>query len=528
MSTVSKKSPVVPKRPLSERLRAKRATSGSSKSAPKTSSPSDPVLKSKRTKPPVRKSPSKPTRKPVQKSTVKKFSKKETTDKPLWKHQAKTLKFAKKRQRVFDASDPGTGKTRAHLESFALRRRQKGGALLVIAPKSLLQTAWQNDASEYVSDMSTSVAYASNREAAFAIKADIYITNTDAVKWLAKQPDSFYKRFDSVVVDESTTFKHRTSQRSKALNNIRGYFPFRTMMTGTPNAGSILNLFNQIFFLDDGVRLGNNFFKYRSAVCTPEQVGPSVNMLKWTDKDGAEEAVSGLIRDITIRHQFEDCMDIPPNHTYPVKYHMPNKLMNQYRELEERTILALQEDDVTAVNAAVLRNKLLQLASGAVYTSTGVYEILDKGRYELVLDLVEQRDHSIVFFNWRHQREQLVAEAERRGVTYEVLDGTTPDDKRTAIVSSYQAGRFQTLFLHPQTGAHGLTLTRGTACIFSSPIYEADYLKQGLHRVYRGGQTLPTETILIEAENTVEKKVYSILNGKNERMVNLLEMLKDE
>ena len=94
--------------------------------------------------------------------------------KPLWKHQKRTLALARKKPRLFDTSDPGTGKTRAHLEVFAerKRKRRKGGKALVIAPKSLLESAWQNDAAEYVPDIRTSIAYAENRAEAFAVDAD--------------------------------------------------------------------------------------------------------------------------------------------------------------------------------------------------------------------------------------------------------------------------------------------------------------------------------------------------------------------
>lgn len=446
----------------------------------------------------------------------------------LWKHQKKTLKLCLSSDRVYDTSDPGTGKTRAHLEAFASRRRKGGGCALVIAPKSLLECAWQDDAASYTPDLNTSVAYAENRAAAFSMDVDIYITNTDAVKWLSKQPTKFFDRFDTIIVDESTSFKHRTSQRSKALDSLKQHFYYRSMLTGTPNSLSITDIWNQLYFLDDGTRLGANFFRFRQAVCEPKQVGPRANMIQWVDKIGSEEAVADLIKDITIRHRFDQCMDIPPNHTYSISYKLPAKLFAQYKELEADAILALKQRDITAVNAAVLRNKLLQVASGAVYVTPGNpkdYEVLDAGRYELVGDLIEARDHSVTFFIWKHQRDQLMAMADKRGIKYEVLDGDTPIKKRTAIVSAYQAGFYQTLFIHPNTGAHGLTLTKGTATIWPSPIYQPDLLKQGLHRVWRGGQTLPTETILIEAENTVEGKVFDILNQKDRRMKNLLEIL---
>ena len=202
--------------------------------------------------------------------------------------------------------------------------------------------------------------------------------------------------------------------------------------------------------------------------------------------------------------------------------------MRAYKELEKNAILRLETETVSAVNAAVLRSKLLQVASGAAYHTEGEWALLDTGRYELILDLVEARKHSVVFFNWTHQKVELMKEAEKRGIKHALIDGTTPDRRRTEIVEDYQAGFYQTLFLHPKTGAHGLTLTKGTTTIWASPIYEADFLKQGKHRIYRAGQTERTETLLIEAAGTVEKKVYERLNEKTARMVNLLDVLQGE
>ena len=220
-------------------------------------------------------------------------------------------------------------------------------------------------------------------------------------------------------------------------------------------------------------------------------------------------------------------MDIPPNHTYSVKYHPSKELLAAYQEMKDRTIMEYKGKEISAVNAAVLSGKLLQITSGAVYAEGSEPVILDTGRTEMILDLIEERQHSVVFFNWTHQKEQLIAESEKRGISYAVIDGNTPNSTRAALVKQYQAGFFKTIFLHPKTGAHGLTLTKGTATIWASPIYLPDFLKQGLHRIWRGGQTLPTETILVEAIGTLEGKVYATLNSRNKRMKNLLSMLED-
>ncbi len=185
------------------------------------------------------------------------------------------------RSRVLDSSDPGTGKTRVQIELFAARRKRGGGAALVIAPKSLLRSAWQDDFQKFAPEMKTIVAPAEKREQAFSQVGDVYITNTDATKWLAQQPTSFFRCFDTLIIDELSSFKHHTSQRSKALNKIKKHFANRYGLTGTPNANSITDIWHQVFVLDDGQRLGKSFYQFRNSVCQPKQVGPQPNMLQW-------------------------------------------------------------------------------------------------------------------------------------------------------------------------------------------------------------------------------------------------------
>ena len=311
--------------------------------------------------------------------------------KPLFKHQKQSLLVLKKNKRVFDTSDPGTGKTRVEVEDFAARRRAGGGGALVVATKSLLEAAWQKDFNEFAPDMGVSVAFAATREKAFKTQADVYVTNHDAVKWLAQQPKSFFARFDTLIVDESTAFKHHTSQRSVALAKIAKYFEFRRLLTGTPNSNGITDLWHQVYLLDDGQRLGKSFFAFRSAACIPKQVGPSANMIKWTDRPGIEATVSAMIRDITIRHKFEDCVDIPENFKYAKTFKLGKKHMAAYNEMSDFQILQLKKTTVTAVNGAVVAGKLLQIASGATYNDDGAYSLIDSERYTLVLDLVEER-----------------------------------------------------------------------------------------------------------------------------------------
>ena len=445
----------------------------------------------------------------------------------LMKHQQKSRAFLKPRKRVLDFSDAGTGKTPVHITDFADRRRVKRtkfGCLLVLAPKSLLKSAWADDFKKFAPDMKVSIAWAENREEAFAAEADVYITNYAAANWLAKKPKKFFNRFDQLVLDEGTAVKHRTSQCSKAVKKIAQYFDWRRLLTGTPTSNGICDLWHQVYVVDDGDRLGKAFFAFQKATCTPET---EAGHIKWVDKPGIEPVVGALIEDITIRHRFEDCVDIPPNHRFAVPYTLTPSHRKLYQELENQKFLENKGRKISAVNGAVLYFKLLQCASGAVYVDPdddeSDYTLLDPDRYDLIMDLVEARQHSIVFFNWRHQKDELVRVATARGIKFEMIDGTvTKKGERERIVQAYQRGEYQVLLANAQTIGHGLTLTKGTRTIFASPTPNLEHFLQGYKRIYRITQTEKTETIMVIAPDTIDEYVWEQCQKKDVRQSDLL------
>lgn len=445
------------------------------------------------------------------------------------KHQVKSLLHAEKNDAVFDLSDTGTGKTAIPIWQYAKLKGRRGvGKMLVLCPRSLMHSAWEADIRKFAPALTVVLCPADKREARFNANADIYVTNHDATKWLVKQKKSFWDKFKGglIVVDESPAFKHHTSQRTKAAFKIRPHFKYARALTATPNSNTIADVWAQAYFLDLGKRLGNSFYKFRDAVCEPIQtVEHNPDAIKWADIEGAEEAVFGMLHDITIRHKREDCVDLPPNTVYSMPYQLGPKQTKAYLELERHSIMELEGSKLTAVSASAVATKLLQVASGAVYSDiTGAYSVIDSARYELVADLVAERPASLVFFLWKHQKEGLIAEWKKRGYRYAIIDGETSDKDRAKAVDDYQNGLLDALGAHPASAAHGLTLTYGQSTIWTSPTYNLEWFVQGSMRQYRIGQKKKTETIVILAEGTIETEVYDKMLVKDARMKNLLQL----
>jgi SNF2 family DNA or RNA helicase len=416
-------------------------------------------------------------------------------------------------------SDPGTGKTRAALDAIVELKKQGLGRTLVLAPKSILEPAWGNDIRKFTPELTYSLALAPKRDKAFKTSSDIVITNHDAATWLAEHPN-YLHGFDLVIMDEITAYKHRTAARSKAMAEIVPRFERRAGLTGTPIANDLLHIWHQAFLLDSGTHLGSSFFRFRAAVCHPYAAGFFTD---WIEKDGARDAVAGALSPITVRHRFEDCVDIPEHTQRVVSFTLDPLHYADYEEMLVKSLLQLDDGKVIdAVHAAALTNKLLQICAGSVYDGSGSFATLSAKRYELVTQLVEEREQCVVAFRWKHQRDNLIKHAEKAGLTYAVIDSDTAKD-HAKIVREFQEGKIRVVFAQPQSAAHGLTLTRGTTTIWASPISDAERFIQFNRRIYRTGQTRKTETIVIVAEDTIEERVYyDVLSG---RVSNLAEML---
>lgn len=444
----------------------------------------------------------------------------------LFAHQETTAAFYVKTPRAFNTSSPGTGKTISSIEGFK-RSRKPGDKLLVLAPLSILQPSWGKDIEKFCPTWGYGIAHGTPAKRAKIIRGnyDVVVTNHDAVNWIAKDLSAI-EGFTHIVIDEFTAFKNRTTGRSKALKKITDIIPSVWMLSGTPNSNSNLDLWFPSLLLDKGERLGKRFFEFRSAVCLPQQVGPDPQHVQWLDKPGAEFDIADRLKDITIRFQAEDCIDLPEHRVQDVLIDMPKWLNTQYRDLLRHDVLETASGDITSFHAGARVRKLLQLLSGAVYDGEGGILKIHVERYNLVMDLIEARDQVVVAFNYKHERDQLIACAKARKISYGVIDGDANIHQRNRAVEDFQHGAIKVIFAHPQSAGHGLTLTNGVATIWCSPTYNAEHYQQFNCRIYRAGQTKKTETIRIAYNDSKEIEVYNKLDGKVTRMDDLLELFQ--
>jgi hypothetical protein len=442
-------------------------------------------------------------------------------------HQQAMADFAATNELVLNTSDPGTGKTRGTLMGFEERHKQlQARRLLVVAPLSILRPSWGDDIERFTAfRYAIAMQPAKKRLQAFESDADIVMINHDGVNWLSKHLD-LLDGFTDLVIDEFTAFKNRTAQRSKAMLKVSKHFQHKTLLSGTPIPNTVLDLWHPMLILDEGQRLGRKFFEYRSQVCVPESIGYQ-DHVRWVDKPHAPAAVADAVSDLSIRFAFEDCVDIPSTRVSHLLVDMPKQVMDAYLEMESDSTLRNQKGEISlsAVHAGARVKKMLQILSGSVYDESGKPVHVHNDRYELVMQLVKERAHSLVAFNWQHERLALCELADTYGITYAYIDGTVSASDRNKIVQQFQKKELQVLFCHPQATSHGLTLTSAATTIWCTPTYSSEQFLQFNRRIYRIGQTQRTEVICIAARDTKEIDVYAKLQDKISRSEDLLDVL---
>ena len=423
-------------------------------------------------------------------------------------------------QRILNLSGCGTGKTGACIH--AIQENWPQARVLVLGPLSILRPAWGGDLNAFWPQTEYDIAYAKNRRKVFGnTNTQWVISNHDAIKDIVD--NGWHRNFEVLIVDEADAFRNKDSQRSKALAKATEEVPIVTLMTGTPTPKSILDIWHLAFCVDRGERLEQNFFGFRANVCVPKPV--IKNVVKWVDKPQARDIVTAMLSDITFRVNLDDVVELPELITRTVALDLPDSIRRHYEKMRRESLIELETGTISAIHAGARLQKLLQILSGTVYDEQGIAKDVHKERHELVLDLVEESDASLVAFQWQHQRTGLEAEAKKRKIDYAFIDGTTSVKAREQIVEDYQNGRLQVIFAHPQSAGHGLTLTRGNRVIWASPTFRADLYEQFNHRIYRKGQKRKCEVLHVAANHTAEVEVYASLAEKQANMADLLALM---
>lgn len=403
--------------------------------------------------------------------------------------------------------------------------------ILVIAPKKVAEGTWTTEARkwDHLQDLRIVPVLGSSKQRmdALGINADVYVINRENVVWLK----DLYRNdwpFDMVVVDEASSFKSHTAKRFKALAAESCHINRMVLLTGTPSPNGMMDLWSQIFLLDGGQRLERRFTHFREKYFQPDvrswQTG---QIYSYKIKPGAQDKILQKISDICISMKADDYLQLPDMIFDTVPVVLDDKARKAYDKMEAEMVLRLQEDEdaITALSAAALTGKLLQLSNGAVYDECGVMHPVHGCKIEALGELIESlRDrgkNALVFYQFQHDRDRILNLLHSMPrITARTLDG--PDS-----VEAWNCNELNVLMAHPASSAYGLNLQQGGHhIIWFGLTWNYEQYVQANARLHRQGQTEPVIVHHLVSQGTRDADVMKALEHKDQAQQYVLDSLK--
>ena len=418
--------------------------------------------------------------------------------------------------------DMGLGKTVSTLmaiESLIYDRLEVKKVLLV-APKKVAESTWSQEASKWAQTRNLRISQvlgsAKDREQALKADADIYVMNRENVIWLCDKYKGKPLPFDMLVIDESSSFKNPQAKRFKALK--RHTFDRVVLLTGTPAPNTLMDLWPQIYLLDKGERLGRTITEYRRRYFRPDKTNGHV-VFSYALNPGADSQIYGRITDICMSLKAKDYLTLPDRIDNVIEVVMSDSEKEKYKTMEKEHVLALgQENEISALNAASVANKLLQMANGYVYDDEGNLVHIHDQKIDRLKELVDVNEGKpmLVFYNYKHD---LAAIKEAFPKATELTDDND--------VADWNKGNIQMLLAHPASAGYGLNLQAGGhILIWYGLTWSLEQYQQANARLHRQGQTEPVIVHHLVTKGTMDEQVMRSLSRKEESQDALLEAIK--
>lgn len=399
------------------------------------------------------------------------------------------------------------------LDSFLVRK------VLVIAPLRVAKNTWPAEIQKWdhlkCLQYSLAVGSAPERKAALMKRAQVYIINRENVDWLISKSGLPFD-YDMLVIDELSSFKSHQAKRFKSLIKVRPKVKRIVGLTGTPSSNGLMDLWAEYRLLDMGQRLGRFIGRYRENFFVPDKRNQQI-IFSYKPRPGAEDAIYELISDITISMKGRDYLKLPDLVINEVPVSLSEDEMKSLDVMKRDLITRIKGEEISAVNAAALSNKLLQMANGAVYDDEGDVVYIHDRKLEALEDLIEAANGKpvLIAYWFKHDLSRI-----QKRFKVELL--STSDS-----IKKWNRGETALAAIHPASAGHGLNLqTGGSTLIWFGLTWSLELYQQTNARLWRQGQK---ETVVIHhliSKGTIDERVMKALKHKDNTQSALIEAVK--
>jgi SNF2 family DNA or RNA helicase len=438
-------------------------------------------------------------------------------------HQKTTAEFLISNRKSFCFNEQGTGKTASVI--WAVDYLMKLGVIsrvLIVCPLSVMKAAWQEDLFKFALHRTVAVAHGGREKRKQIINghSEFVIINFDGVEIVKKE--ILAGGFDLVVIDEASAYKNAQTDRWKTMRDITKVVKGLWMLTGTPAAQSPVDAYGLAKLVNPkGVPVF--FGQFRDSVMQ------KVTDYRWIPKPTAQAIVHNALKP-AIRFEKAQCLDLPELTFVDREAPLSPQQLKYYNVLKKQMLIEAAGEEVTAINAAVKLNKLLQISGGAVYSDNKeVIEFDVTDRLKVVKEVIDESSHKVlVFVPFTHTIELLTKYLTKNGITCDVINGAVSANRRAEIVKEFQTRvEPKVLVIQPQAASHGLTLTAANTVIWYAPTSSVETYLQANARIDRPGQRNPMTVVHIHGSQT-EKRLYSLLRNNINNHEKIIDLYRQE
>jgi len=428
--------------------------------------------------------------------------------------------------------DMGLGKTITSLTIISdLLNELAVSKTLIVGPKRVVESVWEQEAVKWTHThgltFSRVMGSSLQRKRALEVKADVYLISRDNIAWLCGLFGGSSVPFDMLIIDELSSFKNSKSVRFKALRQVLGSFSKVIGLTGTPAPNGLIDLWSQIYLLDEGERFGKRITKYREEYFKPDKRNGAI-IYSYKPQENSNSKIYDKISDICVSMKAEDYLKMPDKILIDYNTNLSEATIKKYSEFEKSMVLSLFSDSVTGepleistANAAALSNKLLQFCNGAVYDEDkNVHNIHDE-KLDSLEDIVEAANGKPVIVATAFKHDSWRIQERFKKMSPRVLSGQEDID-------DWNAGKINMLLLHPASGGHGLNLQKGgNTIIWFGLTWSLELYQQLVARLYRQGQDSAKVFIYhLYSPDTVERNVMLAIDKKDGTQKSLMLAVK--
>ncbi|WP_327357811.1 DEAD/DEAH box helicase [Streptomyces sp. NBC_01304] len=350
--------------------------------------------------------------------------------------------------------------------------------------------------------------------------------------------------FQTVIIDESQGFKSHDSQRFQALAAVRPAMNRLIELTGTPSPNGLHDLWSQVYLLDQGQTLGQNITAYRDRWFTPKMVPGIMTPAKWIPTANAEAEIHQAIAHLVMSAQNTN-LQLPALTIQNVNVTLPPDLLQAYKDFKRDLVLDIVQtytaddgkltqsvESIVVANQAVLTSKLMQFASGTLYTADpddpatkGRYEVIHDKKIEMTEYLVRNNggEPVLIAYHFKSDKEQLLTRLRKAGIDVQAFDGSRD------MVRRWNAKQIPVMLLHPAAAGHGLNLQHGgSTLIWYTLPFSLEHYLQTNGRLFRTGQTKPVTVHRLIAKGTQDERMPSVLASKQQVQDDLIKAVSGD